>query len=1002
MDPRTELADWAAKRKRDPSILVRELQKDIIASPLIADPAFGQKKSIYTDFFASSKPLKRFETIMMEKVLPFYANTHTSTTSTSKCTSSSVKKARETVARCTNAISTVGHQHQAAVIFSGDGSTSAINKIRNVFRLGDEAYWIRRVPQDTIDLNLRTLADESSSKQPIHCAPTSISFANNPKQQSHPATCSSPSCFLPDQYRPVVFISIQEHHSNLLPWRESCADVIVVPETSCGELDLVFLEEQLIQHQHRPLKLGSFSAGSNLTGVLNDTVAISELLHKYGAFAFYDYAGVGPYTTVDMNPAPSCVSSAPNTPNLAYKDGVFLSIHKFLGGPGASGILVARLEVFSWTEKNRGPSLRSVSPSSKSGSRSSTGTSMSVTSKSSLSLSSLSSVDSMDKSEWLPTNPGGGTVDMVIQGRHKYTNNILAREEAGTPNILATIRTGLVFSLQEIIRPTFVLQEEYRLAKKVLARLLDPALDGAINVLGNPSADRVAVFSLTIAVPRNVTIRDDGGEGLRLQIHYALLSTLMNDFFGIEMRGGCMCAGPYASQLLKFDAEKEIKFWNLLLGKDLPRHTNTLDVEENGHSTLSSDTVSYGDRERKTNIHQQDLCSKSLKPGFVRFSFSYFTKDKDVDFVIRSLEWMARYGYLLVPLYKVDASSGEWSVRPAVRRAVLAEISPKRLRNASRESCIPVAVDCIRALARLFQDQHATQQGLEVNGAESTMHQPNDSTALDPNAMEDTSDVGPHTFQSRLQPNSRGRTSTRLSNSVRQAKRSVSSVFSNVRSMASTISIPSFAASTRMDRGHPVSSEYLASPFNVTVPSLENIAEHSHADLTSLNGNDSARFPSSIGLPYCNLPTSSSDLSSLNSEIDANNHHKKGYPHPSSQALATPPTTPPPSGPYSFAGAQPSTFTIGTSKGIRPSVTKDTAVSATTVPPGGSFAARKTRPKDPQIWASALQELGWDKLEQELKSIETSPLTKELRWFVTPLEVARVYAREVEAVSSLS
>jgi len=119
MDPGTELADWAIKRKRDPSILIRELQKDVIASLYIADPTFGQKKSIYTDFFASSKPLKRFETIMMEKVLPFYANTHTSTTSTSKCTSSSVKRARETVARCTNAISTDGHEHQAAVIFSG-------------------------------------------------------------------------------------------------------------------------------------------------------------------------------------------------------------------------------------------------------------------------------------------------------------------------------------------------------------------------------------------------------------------------------------------------------------------------------------------------------------------------------------------------------------------------------------------------------------------------------------------------------------------------------------------------------------------------------------------------------------------------------------------------------------------------------------------------------------------------------------------------------------------
>ncbi|KAG0043974.1 hypothetical protein BGZ83_010799 [Gryganskiella cystojenkinii] len=251
MDPQTELSDWRSKRQRHPSVLVRELQKDIIASTLIADPTFGNKKSIYTDFFASSKPLRRIETIMMEKVLPYYANTHTSTTSTSKCTSASVKRARETVARCTNAIQTPGHEHQTAVIFSGDGSTSAINKIRNVFRLGDEAYWIRRIPNDENSASAAAAADR------------------NP-----PSTSKSLSA----AHRPVVFISIQEHHSNLLPWRESCADVVVIPENvTTSTIDLIFLEKQLILYQHRPLKIGSFSAGSNLTGVL-DTILSNDTI----------------------------------------------------------------------------------------------------------------------------------------------------------------------------------------------------------------------------------------------------------------------------------------------------------------------------------------------------------------------------------------------------------------------------------------------------------------------------------------------------------------------------------------------------------------------------------------------------------------------------------------------------------------------------------------------------------------------------------------------------
>lgn len=167
------------------------------------------------------------------------------------------------------------------VPFTSDGSTSAINKIRNVFRLGDEAYWIRRIPQDSSDLSLLTMADHglSTTKRPTTlCVPSSITYTHNQKQQDNPAYSSSlssvfaspqqPLVGLPEKHRPAVFISIQEHHSNLLPWRESCAHLIVVPETACGQLDLVFLEEQLIRNQHRPLKLGSFSAGSNLTGVL--------------------------------------------------------------------------------------------------------------------------------------------------------------------------------------------------------------------------------------------------------------------------------------------------------------------------------------------------------------------------------------------------------------------------------------------------------------------------------------------------------------------------------------------------------------------------------------------------------------------------------------------------------------------------------------------------------------------------------------------------------------
>ncbi|KAF9986565.1 hypothetical protein BGZ65_007208, partial [Modicella reniformis] len=186
MDPQVQLSEWEQLRKKDPLLLLKEIQKNIIASPTIAYPLFGKKKSIYTDFFASSKPLGKFESIMTETVLPFYANTHTSTTSTAKTTSASVKLARETISRCTNAISTPGHKHQAAVIFCGDGSTSAINKVRNVFRLGDEAYWIRKALAEPSRLAAAPASSASSIVIASTSSPSTVSknIINPPESPS--------------------------------------------------------------------------------------------------------------------------------------------------------------------------------------------------------------------------------------------------------------------------------------------------------------------------------------------------------------------------------------------------------------------------------------------------------------------------------------------------------------------------------------------------------------------------------------------------------------------------------------------------------------------------------------------------------------------------------------------------------------------------------------------------------------------------------------------------
>ncbi|KAF9366061.1 hypothetical protein BGX34_006601 [Mortierella sp. NVP85] len=284
---------------------------------------------------------------------------------------------------------------------------------------------------------------------------------------------------------------------NLLPWREICAEVIIIGENNQHQLDLDELETQLQLHRERPLKIGSFSAGSNLTGVLNDTIAIAELLHKYDAFAFFGYAYIA----------------------YGLQGWSLLSPHKMVGGPGCSGVLAARLEIFSWADHNSSTAINEI----------------------------------------IPSCPAGGTVDFVSKDRYKYVKSMLSREEAGTPNILATIRTGLVLRLQEIMDPTAILAEEYRLATSIYERL---ARHGCIEILGTPTLNRVTVFSAMVTIPVLSTIQRP------MQIHYSLLSMMMNDFFGIEMRGGCMCAGPYGSKLLGFGPEKVAAFWNLLVGDD--------------------------------------------------------------------------------------------------------------------------------------------------------------------------------------------------------------------------------------------------------------------------------------------------------------------------------------------------------------------------------------------------------------------------------------------------
>lgn len=199
-------------------------------------------------------------------------------------------------------------------------------------------------------------------------------------------------------HRPVVFLGPYEHHSNILPWREGGFAVIAIPLTQDGLIDLAFLEEKLQHYQHtRPL-IGSFSAASNVTGILSPVDLITALLHQYGALSFWDYAAGAPYVKIDMNPG-----------GLTNKDAIFMSAHKVVGGPSTPGILVAKRQLFD---------------------------------------------------QEVPIAPGGGTVHFVTKTRQRYYEDIEVREESGTPAIVDSIRAGLVFSLKDTVGTDYIQTRE--------------------------------------------------------------------------------------------------------------------------------------------------------------------------------------------------------------------------------------------------------------------------------------------------------------------------------------------------------------------------------------------------------------------------------------------------------------------------------------------------------------------------------------------------------------
>ena len=427
------------------------LRNDIVGASAQVDTPFGTRTLCYADWSASGRALHSVETALLHEVLPLYGNTHSTSSATGLQSTCYLAEARAYVgaalrARCQYDGRSDGGD---AVLFCGAGATACCAKL--VQLLGMHVPWP----------------------------------SGQTAEQEH-------------SLRPVVFVGPFEHHSSLLAWRESCARVIQLPENAAGTgVCRAALARALVETQSACVRLGCFSAASNVTGVTEDTASLAAQLHAGGALAVFDYAGASGGMDVCMNPAPVADFTAADV----AADAVFLSPHKLPGGPGAHGVLVIKRALL------RQP---------------------------------------------VPSVPGGGTVFWVDSTGHSYVTNPEDREQGGTQDVIAACRAALALRTRRTVdEGNSIAMRAHTLAAALDAGLrrhpnvcvLGPPVGQEHTTLDGATGLRLPVCSFLVRGPR----------GAGRWLHHGFVTALLNDMFGVQARAGCACAGPYGLRLLGAD-----------------------------------------------------------------------------------------------------------------------------------------------------------------------------------------------------------------------------------------------------------------------------------------------------------------------------------------------------------------------------------------------------------------------------------------------------------------